>query len=82
MLHNLDFEKHMTEMTDRNLLEFTARQVWEMCQRCEAHEKRIAEIENGQKTMAGLAGGTTGGIVSALLLGVYFFLKTIGIIKT
>ena len=89
LTQKMEFEKLWRETPEFDRLKLigeyafeTSRCVSEFKTHLIDHEKRIKELENGQKTMAGLAGGTTGGIVSVLLLGVYLFLKTIGIIKT
>jgi hypothetical protein len=88
LTQKMEFERLWRETPEGDKLKLVAEYAFESSQ-CIAefktqqidHEKRIVDIENGHKTQAGLAGGVTGATVSALLVGVYLFLKTIGIIK-
>lgn len=89
LTQKMEFEKLWRETPETDRLKLIGEYAFETSQ-CIAefktqqidHENRIIAIENGQKTQAGLAGGATGGIVSVFLLGIYLFLRTIGIIKS
>ncbi len=65
----LDFEKNISSMKDRDLLEFVARQNYETCIRCESHNKRITSLENQNKKISGIAGGISG-TITGIIIGV------------
>ena len=67
--NELDFENRITNMADRQLLEFVARQNYETCIRCEKHNSRITTLENQSKKISGIAGGITG-LIAAIIVGV------------
>ena len=69
----LDFEKRISGMQDRQLLEFVARQNYETCIRCEQHNQRIATLENGNRRISGIAGGITGTITGIVVGIVSYF---------
>jgi len=78
MLNDLDFEHKIKNMGDRELLEFSARQVWETCQRCERHEKRIKTLEMRPRYEARLTGATTGGGLALIVIAVEYLLRRMG----
>ena len=67
MLNELDFEKKISTLPDRALLEFLARQNYETTQRCCNHSKRITTLESGAKKQSGIAGGIAGTITSIIV---------------
>ena len=67
ILSDLDFEKHIGEMQDRQLLEFVARQMFETGQRCVNHNERISTLENGSKKLSGIVGGISGTITAVII---------------
>ena len=69
----LEFEKRLSGMKDRDLLEFVARQNWETCLRCERHDKRITSLENDSKRISGIAGGISGTITAAIVGVISYF---------
>jgi hypothetical protein len=69
----LEFEKRISGMPDRTLLEFVARQNWETCIRCEAHDKRIKSLETGSKSISGITGGITGAITGIIIGVINYF---------
>ena len=69
----LEFEKLIEEKTDRLLLEFVARQNYETCIRCEAHDKRITSLENSNKKISGITGGITGTITAIIISVINYF---------
>ena len=70
MQRGLDFDKSIREMTDRGLLEFTAREVY-------THGKRITTLENRSNKTFGAVGGIAGfiGIVIGAVIN-YFVRNT------
>ena len=69
----LEFEKRLSGMKDRDLLEFVARQNWETCLRCERHDNRITSLENDSKRISGIAGGISGTITAAIVGVISYF---------
>ncbi len=69
VLNDLDFEKRISGMGDRGLLEFVARQNYETCSRCEKHDKRITSLENQNRKISGIFGGIAG-LISAVVIGI------------
>jgi len=65
----LEFERSISNMPDRTLLEFVARQNYETCIRCEKNNKRITNLENESKKISGIAGGIAG-LISAVFIGI------------
>jgi hypothetical protein len=63
----LEFEKQITEMGDRDLLEFVARQNYETCIRCEKHNSRIVALENQSRKISGISGGIAGTITGVVV---------------
>lgn len=61
-LNDLELEKHLADMSDRDLLEFTARQTYDVCNLAGSNERRIITLERrSNKFMSGV------GIVSAFI---------------
>lgn len=73
--YELDFEKRIGEMPDRQLLEFVARQNFETCQRCVDHNKRIITLESGDKKLAGMVGGITGTFMAVIIGIINYFVN-------
>jgi len=71
--YELDFENHISNMPDRKLLEFVARQNFETCQRCERHNKRIITLENGDKRQSSIIGGISGTITAIAINVISYF---------
>jgi len=69
ILNELDFEKRISGMGDRDLLEFVARQNYETCIRCEKHHTRITALENQSKKIPGIFGGIAG-LITAVVVGI------------
>ncbi len=67
--YELDFEKRIGEMPDRQLLEFVARQTYEIGGKVEKHGKKIANIEGGNKRASGITGGISG-TITAVIVGI------------
>ena len=69
VLNNLEFEKSISNLKDRELLEFVARQNYETCIRCEKHNTRIIALENQSKKISGIFGGIAG-LIAAIVVGI------------
>ena len=65
----LEFERNISALPDRELLEFVARQNYETCIRCEKHNTRITALENESKKISGITGGIAG-TFTAVIIGV------------
>jgi len=72
MLNDAEFESRLTGMTDRQLSEFTARQLFDHCQQ---ENKRFAAIESGDRKLAGITGGITGSVTSIIIGIISYFTK-------
>ena len=69
VLNDLEFEKRISGMGDRDLLEFVARQSYETCFYVERNSNRIATLENHNRKISGIFGGIAG-LISATMVGV------------
>ena len=67
--YDLDFERQISQMPDRDLLEFVARQSYETCIHVEKHSNRIMALENQSKKISGIFGGIAG-LISAIIVGI------------
>ncbi len=65
--YELDFEKRISEMKDRSLLEFVARQTLEITGKCKTYDKQIASLESGDKRTSGIWGGISGTVTSVVI---------------
>lgn len=72
MLDDLEFEQKLSDMPDRELMEFIARRTFAMTRTCEAHGKRLAALElqrgPGARVIAGI-GAAVGGAMAGLVYG-------------
>lgn len=74
----MEFEQHISAMNDRQLLEFTARQVYSVQRLCPVHGERISELEKADKNdkkRLGITGTISGTIVGAVIGLVDYFAK-------
>lgn len=71
----LEFERSISNMPDRTLLEFVARQNYETCIRCEKHNVRIIALENQSKKISGITGGIAGTITAVLIGIINYFVR-------
>ncbi len=67
--YELDFEKRISEMKDRSLLEFVARQTLEIAGKCNTYDKQIASLESGDRKSSGIWGGISG-TITAIVIGI------------
>ena len=77
--YELDFEKRIKEMQDRQLLEFVARQMFEVTDKCKTYDSKIASIETGDRRTSSIMGGISG-TITGILIGIinYFVGSTRG----
>ena len=67
-----DFEAQIGSMSDRQLSEFTARQVYGLCETCERHTDQIATLQKTDRQSFGKA-GSIGGAIVAVIGGIILF---------
>jgi len=67
--YELDFEKRIKEMADRQLLEFVARQAFEITDKCKTYDVKIASLETGDRKVSSIAGGISG-TFTAVVIGI------------
>ena len=75
ILNSLDFEKHIGEMKDRQLLEFVARQTFEITHKCKGYDKDIDSLKNGSRKLSGITGGITGTITGVIIGLINYFVN-------
>ena len=73
VLNDLEFERIISGMGDRDLLEFVARQNYETCIRCDSHNKRIISLENDNRKISGITGGISGTITGVIIGVISYF---------
>jgi len=72
----LDFEKRISGMGDRALLEFVARQNYDTIAKLDKHNTRIATLENESKKISGIFGGVAGTITAAVIAVINYFARS------
>ena len=72
MLGDLEFEQRIGELSDRELQEFTARQIFEARKVGADHEERIAGLE-GRSRKAFMFSGGAGTFVGGIIVGIIDF---------
>lgn len=84
MLDDMEFERQLAEMSDRQLMEFNARQSFQMNKTCRNHGDRITAIEgelqrrgSGLKAAGGI-GGFLGGTIAGVVYGLIVLIKGSG----
>ena len=65
--YELDFEKRINEMADRQLLEFVARQTFEITSKCKDYDVKISSLETGDRKVSSIAGGISGTVTSIII---------------
>ena len=69
IINDLDFEKRIGEMQDRQLLEFVARQTLEITSKCKVYDTKIADLETGNRKSSSIAGSISG-TITAIIVGI------------
>jgi len=75
ILNNLEFETLIKSMNDRTLLEFTARQVYEVKTITFRLKKRVDNLENRDRKFFGTIGGISGVIGASIVAALNFLFK-------
>ena len=68
IVNELDYEKRISEMADRPLLEFIARQTYEITGKCKRYDKDIALLKSGDRKISSILGGISG-TITAIVIG-------------
>ena len=75
ILNELEFEQHIAKLKSRELIEFIARQQYDMARVCPAHDKRIKGLEVRRRKELGASSGA-GAIIGGLVMGaIDYFLR-------
>ena len=74
-LNDLELEQAIKQMDDRQLLEFTARQTYDVSNLSANHEKRIYRLESRTKKEIGASGGIGAVLGIAIASAIDFFLR-------
>ncbi len=69
----MEFESRMDSMSDRDLLEFNARQLFDICDLSAKHESRITKIEKQDRKIASISGAIGGTITGIFAAAVNYF---------
>ncbi len=79
VISDIEYEQHIKYMDDRQLLEFTARQVYDLCVKVSEDRKRIDALEKHDQKAFGTAGGI-GAVIGAAIATVidYFIRRSLG----
>lgn len=71
--YELDFEKLISDMEDRKLLEFVARQMLEVTGKVKTLNTKMTTIETGDRKASGIIGGISGTITSIIVSLINYF---------
>ena len=77
VLNDLEFENQIRDMNDRQLLEFTARQSYEITIFAHDTEKRVKNLEGKGKKTTAITGGA-GSLIGAAIIAVINYFTTRG----
>ena len=77
MLDDLELEKRISELDDRGLQEFTARQVYETRKDVSSNTRRIKCLETRNKKTFAITGGI-GSVIGAAIIAVINYFTTRG----
>ena len=76
VLNELEFERSISNLKDRELLEFVARQNYDTIAKLDKHNTRIAALENDSKRISGIFGGVAGTITAAVIAVINYFARS------
>jgi len=75
ILNELEFEQHISKLDDRGLIEFVARQQYDMSILCPIHSDKIKKLESRSRKQIGASGGA-GAVSGGLVMGaIDYFLR-------
>jgi len=75
LINELDYRQRIKIMPDRQLLEFTAMQVYETSLIVQAHDKRIYKLESRDRKTFGFTGGLGACLGAAVAVIIDFFAR-------
>ena len=73
IINDLEFEAHIKGMTNRKLLEFNSRQIYDVCQVVVEHGNRITAVEKRSNKIIGAAGAIGTGIGAGVIAIISYF---------
>ncbi|GAG90101.1 unnamed protein product, partial [marine sediment metagenome] len=73
-LNDMEFEQHIKKLSDRQLLEFTSRQTYDISILARHNEKRISALEGQSNRRTGIIGGG-GAIIGAAVVAVIDYFR-------
>ncbi len=68
VIQDLDFEERIKKMSERDLLEFTARQTYELNTLCDRHNSRLKKLEDNSKRNTATSTGVSAGMGSIVAI--------------
>ncbi len=74
-LNDLEFEAHIKGMTNRELLKFNSRQIYDVCAVVSQHEKRLRDVEKKGNRIIGGAAAIGTGIGAAVIAAISYFTR-------
>ena len=72
-LNDMEFEAHIKRMTNRKLLEFNSRQIYELCSTVVSHGERLTMVEKKSNRIIGTAGMIGTGIGAGIIAVISYF---------
>ena len=75
MLNDLEFENRLNNMGDNQLelIKFVARQQFTSSKLLSIHDKKISDLETGDRRASGIVGGISGTITSVIIGVISYF---------
>jgi len=75
LVNELEFEQHIKNLNDRELIEFVARQQYDTSKLCPVHDRRLRDLEKRGRKETGITGGA-GAVFGAFVMGaIDYFLR-------
>ena len=75
IINEAEFENAIRTMSDRQLTEFTARQIFDVCKNCAVQSARLDVLEGRDKKFVGVVGGV-GGVLGGAIIAVLNWLSS------
>lgn len=79
MIDELTFKEKIKTLSDREISEFTALQLYDMCKLCSDHTIKIQRLEDRDHKQFGVAGGIGGAIVAIVGAVIVTVLRQLGV---
>ena len=74
-LNDMEFEQHIKNLSDRELLEFTARQTYDVSILAASNKKRVGKLESQSNKRSGVRGGGGAMIGAAVVAVIDYFVR-------